>query len=231
MIKFVFITTGNGYQLEKALEFDFFKQALYCVVSNSDCRALSIANKYGIKTKIIKEDFNENLNMFLIENKVDYIFSQNNRIIFDMKKLYTYNKKIFNLHNSILPAFKGTKEDLNKKSKFNISQIFERQVEFGSLFLGVTIHLVVQKVDSGPPVFASIMNRPYDEDLFLLRHRMFIQEVKLMLQFVKWLIDDRLFFDSGIAKIRDAKFDILEYTPNLDDEKIINYNFDFEGEI
>ena len=148
---------------------------------------------------------------------------QNNRIIFDMDVLAKYKNRIFNLHNSLLPAFKGTYEGYNNGSKYPVSKIFERALEFGSLVMGVTVHIVENDIDNGKPVMVSVMSRAPDEQESVTRHKMFIQEVKLMLQLVKWLAENRYHIDvDNLPRIRNSTFDTLEYNPDLDDKEIID---------
>ena len=220
-MKFVFVTTGSGYQLEQALQLFFFRENIFSIVSNTDCRALLIGKKNKIRTRIIKNDFNKKFNEYLIKHEIDYVLSQNNRIIFDMEVLHKYKNKIFNLHNSILPAFKGTYSGYQYRKNFDVSKIFENQIEYGSLVMGVTIHIVTNEIDNGYPVLVSIMNRPYYKDLKELRHLMFIKEVALMLQLIKWIYDKRFFLIDKKPIIKGAEFKDLEYTPNLDSIEVI----------
>jgi phosphoribosylglycinamide formyltransferase-1 len=93
---------------------------------------------------------------------------------------------------------------------------------------GNTIHGVDENIDEGSPVIVSTLNIPYDEDIKLVRHRLFIQECKTLLQVVSWLNQDRIVVDdNGRAFVEGAKFSEPYYSPNIEDDEIVKFDLKY----
>lgn len=147
--------------------FNFF------IISDRKCQILEFAKKNKIPTKIIDEKDND---VFSIKAKeeferfggVDFIILFYTRLI--TKKLFTYYP-VFNLHPSLLPAFKG----------FNP---LKKAIESGAKYFGTTLHLVNEVADSGPIFAQGIAPVIYGSTEEILEKKSFIQKVYLLLLLV-----------------------------------------------
>ena len=110
------------------------------ISNNKNSSVLTKVEKKGIKTKIIHENqinkFEKKLSQTLHEEKINFVCLAGFMRILSKGFLCNWEKKIINIHPSILPAFKGlnaVKKALEKKVKYT----------------GCTIHYVDKGVDTG----------------------------------------------------------------------------------
>lgn len=232
MKKILIASNGSGYQIDKCFDIQFFRESINVIVSDRQCGAIDVAIKHGIERFIFSEKDSFGLNNKIlktaIDGEIDYILSVGFTRIFRAQLLKKYKNRIFNCHPSILPAFRGFYDTRDSKRKYHARKIFERTMDFGSRVTGNTIHVVSENVDEGYPIIVSTLNIPYDDDFKLIRHHLFNQECKTLLQVVSWLNQDRLVInENGYVFIKNAKFTEPFYSPNLDDDVIINFNLKF----
>jgi len=231
MKKILLVTNGSGYQIEKCLDIQFFKECINIIVSNRQCGALDVAKKCGINYINLSEKVSQRINNKILEisikREIDYIISPGFTRIFRGEILKKYHNKIFNCHPSILPAFRGFYDTRDTKRKYPARKIFERTLDFGSRVTGNTIHSVTENIDEGCPIIVSTLNIPYNEDVEFTRHRLFIQECKCLLQLVSWLNQDRFVFDKDYVFIKNAKFSEPYYSPNIEDDIIVNFDLKY----
>jgi phosphoribosylglycinamide formyltransferase-1 len=225
-------TNGAGYQIDKCLNFDFFKKSIALIVSDRTCEALEVAKKHQVDHVVLKEkdslDLNDKILELAINREIDYLISPGFTRVFRGQLLEHYKKKIFNCHPSILPGFRGYYDTRDTQRKYHARKIFEREIDFGSRVIGNTIHVVTESIDEGHPVIVSTMNVAYEEGMSLTRHRLFVQECKCLLQLVSWLNQDRLKYDyDECPLIEGAKFEAPYFSPNLEDAEIINFSLSF----
>jgi len=229
-------TNGSGYQIDKCLNFDFFKQSIALVVSDRHCGAQEVAQKHQLDHVNLEEKdsflLNDKILELAVAQEIDYLISPGFTRVFRGQLLERYKNRVFNCHPSILPAFRGFYDTRDTRRKYHARKIFERVIDFGSRVTGNTIHVVTENIDEGRPVLVSTMNIPYGEDVSLTRHRLFIQECKCLLQLVSWLNQDRLRHDDdGCPVIDGARFDAPSFSPNLEDEEIIGFNLSFPYQV
>jgi phosphoribosylglycinamide formyltransferase-1 len=110
------------------------------ISNNKNSTGLTKVKKKGIKTKIIHENqikkFEKKLSQILFEEKINLICLAGFMRILSEEFLYNWEKKIINIHPSILPAFRG----LNA-----VKQAIEKKVKY----TGCTIHYVDKGIDTG----------------------------------------------------------------------------------
>ena len=228
MTKIMLATNGSGFQIDKCLAFDFFREAISVIVSDRQCNALTVASKHGIKNINFEEENGNRLNDKMLEvatiHGVEYIISPGFTRVFRNQLLQAYSNRVFNCHPSILPAFRGFYDTRDTKQKYPARKIFERVIDFGSLVSGNTIHVVSEAIDEGCPLIVSTLAIPYGEDMRYTRHRLFIQECKCLLQIVFWLCQGRVSFNEmGRPLIQNASFSDLSFSPSLEEEEIVNF--------
>ena len=131
----VFIS-GHGSNLEIFLQNKEQFNSVIVVSSKAEAYGLERAKKHKASSLVldIKIDW-QLLHQSLIEKHVDLIFCAGFMKIIPENFVNLWSHKLFNLHPSMLPKYKGLKA---------IERAYEAQDE-----IGVTIHQVVPEVDAG----------------------------------------------------------------------------------
>jgi phosphoribosylglycinamide formyltransferase-1 len=119
--------------------------------------------------------------------------------------LREYDGCIYNFHPSLLPAFPGLHG-------------VEDALAAGVLTLGTTVHLVDAGVDTGPLVLQTVLARPAGEPDALVRHRVFEDQCRTLVQLVHWLDEGRIDTAAGTrpVRVRDASYDGTRFVPALE---------------
>jgi phosphoribosylglycinamide formyltransferase-1 len=174
------------------------------VSDRESCAAIPKAAGHGVVTRIIPEPdkakFSDQLLDYLKQHSIDYAISFYSKL-FVGELLSEYHDRIINLHPSLLPAFKGLHG-------------FDDAIKHGVRYVGSTIHLIDEKLDEGKIVQQTIcrVEEPLDET----RHRIFEQQCKSLLQVMHWIEEDRLSIEGKHVRVKGARFDSAEFSPNLD---------------
>ena len=139
----VFIS-GKGSNLESLIKFSKTKKSpisvSLIVTNNSKAKGLNFANIYKIKKKIFsfkdKKLAEKRILLELKKNKIHIICLAGFMKILSKSFINNFKGKIFNIHPSLLPKYKGLNTHqrvLEKKEKYS----------------GCTVHYVNSKLDSG----------------------------------------------------------------------------------
>jgi len=138
----VFIS-GHGSNLEVILQNKEKFDSLFVVSSNPKAFGLERADNHGVPSYTLSKPIDwESLQAKLIEKKIEVIFLAGFMRIVPASFTEKWQGRLFNLHPSMLPKFKGLKA-------------IERAVEAGE-DVGVSIHHVVPEVDGGEVVLQKI---------------------------------------------------------------------------
>ena len=135
-----------------------FPLKICLVISNNrDAKGINYAKKFGIpyifiNTKI-KNDENKIL-LYLKKYQISFICLAGYMKIISKKLIKDYQKKIINIHPSLLPKFKG----LNT---------FTRILKSREIKAGCTVHFVNEKLDSGSRITQKIffINKNDNEEI------------------------------------------------------------------
>ena len=114
------------------------------VISNKeDAYALTRAKDNGISSLFIKKDadFEKNLIKALEENKIDLIVLAGFLVILSEDFVKRFDKKIINIHPSLIPSFCG--------DGFYGLKVHEKALERGVKLTGATTHFVNEITDGG----------------------------------------------------------------------------------
>lgn len=139
--------------------------------------------------------------------KIDYIFLFCDKIL-KGEILKIYKNKIINFHPSLLPSFKGLLA-IDKALKTDV------------ILLGNTAHFINEKVDDGVMIMQSFFPRnkfkEYEDVLNL--------QIFMFTQLLEWVLLNRIKIENQRCIILNAKIDIKEFVPNLENKKLIElYN-------
>lgn len=213
-LKLVIVASTGGSVANELFKNIFFKSYIWAMISDRQCPALEKAKQHNIPVKCFfennKHNFSNRLNTYLIENEIDYVISFYTKL-FTGKLIKNYRNKIINLHPSILPSFKG----LNA---------FTDAINFGTTYVGTTIHFIDEKMDEGKIIMQTVFPINPQVKINLVRHIIFQHQCKSLLQVIKWLTEERIQITDNRVTIRNAQYLDFEFSPNLDFADAINLN-------
>lgn len=109
------------------------------ITNNKNAKGINYAKKYNIPYKLITTKFKKSENeilLYLKKYNISFICLAGYMKIIPSKIINTYEKKIINIHPSLLPKFKG----LNT---------FSRILKNKEKLTGCTVHYVNNKLDDG----------------------------------------------------------------------------------
>jgi phosphoribosylglycinamide formyltransferase-1 len=202
----VIVASTGGSVMNEVLKNAFFRSQIFAVVSDRDCSAIEKARRHGVTTEIIaersKEVFCDRLLDYLGNHQIDYVISFFTKL-FVGDLLKHYRDRIINLHLSLLPAFKGLDG-------------FRDTVNYGVRYIGTTIHFIDENMDEGKIILQTVYPLDANKEEAVLRHRLFQQQCKSLLQVMKWLVDGRIKVQDNRVIVENATFADYEFSPNLD---------------
>ncbi|MEO0237906.1 MAG: phosphoribosylglycinamide formyltransferase [candidate division WOR-3 bacterium] len=190
------LISGRGSNMESLLvkSFEEKLQIDFLVISdNPDAEGLKKAEKFDVKTKVLKnlkkgwkiEDEGEVELLEILEDfSPDLILLAGFMRIIPIKIVEKYYLKIVNIHPSLLPSFKG--KDAQKQA-----------FEYGVKISGCTVHFVDKGVDTGPIIAqmcVDISDAKSVEDvskkILEKEHQLYFEVMKKLL-FSKWKVENR----------------------------------------
>lgn len=207
--KLVFIGSTGGAVLSRLLSHQHIRTMVHEVVSDRACGFLQVASQHHLPVCEITSASGAQFSDALWQR-----YGDNHRLIFISfyTRLFSgvFLEKnqglIFNNHPSLLPSFKGM-------------QGFEDTLNSSALFMGCSFHQVDAGIDSGKCVIQAAL--PLDRSLpqGVNRHKIFIAQYYVLLQFIKWLHDERFSINQdGRPEFTQMKYDIGPFSPCLDSD-------------
>jgi phosphoribosylglycinamide formyltransferase 1 len=221
-MKCVIVASAGGSVMNELLKNVFFRNCIFAVVSDRDCSAMEKARRHGVPILMIPErenlKFSNQLLDYLYEHQVDYVISFFTRL-FAGDLLAQYRERIINLHPSLLPAFKGLDG-------------FGDTVRYGARYVGSTLHFIDENMDEGKIILQSVYPLDPGKSLDEIRHRVFQQQCKSLLQVIRWLYEGRIQIQGSRVAVTGAAYTDVEYSPGLDFEDALELNIPFrEGSL
>ena len=162
-IKTAVFISGAGSNLKNLIKFSEIKKtplSIDLVVSDTHlANGLKYADQFKIKKKIFNfKDFKEaEKNILILLNKEK---------ILSKEFIKKFDKKIINIHPSLLPKYKG----LNTHS---------RAIKNKDKFAGCTVHYVTEKLDSGKIIMQKKIKITAKDNFITLSKKILKQEHKL----------------------------------------------------
>ena len=177
MKRIAVLISGSGSNLEAIINScnsNSINGKIVCVISNNpDAYGLKRAEKYNLRTKVIKHEdylnrdsFDAALDEYLTKLNIDLIVLAGFMRVLGKKITEKYNGKIINLHPSLLPLYPGL--NTHKNVIINNDKIH-----------GISIHYVSAKLDAGPLIAQGIIKVKEDQNLDELIER--IHKIEHML--------------------------------------------------
>ena len=142
-IKACVFISGLGTNLEALIkstrEYNFPININYIVSNTNKAKGLNFAKLYGIPFRILNLNKIINLESILKDlrkKNISLICLAGYMKILDKKFIHKFNKKIINIHPSLLPKYKGL-------------DTYKRMLKDNERLAGCTVHYVNKKLDSG----------------------------------------------------------------------------------
>ena len=180
------LVSGSGTNLQAIID-NVENGNLNCkityVIADRECYGLQRAEKYGIETllldrKIIdNKSVNEIIDSTLEGCKTDYIILAGYLSILNEKFIKKWDKKVINIHPSLLPKFGG-------KGMYGI-KVHEAVIKAGEKESGCTVHFVNKEIDAGEIITNVKVPVLEDDTPETLQKRVLEQEHKLLIKGIK----------------------------------------------
>lgn len=184
-LRWVVFASGRGSNFKKFLSFEssLQNQSIVGFHADRDCPAAQLAKDAGKPVLILspsESGYEARLLDFLRQRDVNAIFLLGFMRLLRPTFLNQWKGALVNLHPSRLPEFKG---------KEAIRQAYEAKAQV----LGVSLHRVVEEVDSGEILKQRLFQRDFSLGLEALEQEFHRQEHELVQQFVFDLDRDESF--------------------------------------
>ncbi|MBX3008358.1 MAG: hypothetical protein KF816_10060 [Melioribacteraceae bacterium] len=211
MKKIAFLLSGNGgfvkfvYKRKNILKnFD-----LALVLTDRECEAFSFFSKQqDVNTRLInfktfntKTEFEQKIISELKNNKVDYLVLNYNRLVGPTLLSFMPNK-VFNMHLSLLPLFKGF-------------GAIEASFNSDILFTGATFHMVDDQVDGGPILGQFVLSKMIDESIESFKDRFYHCSRLFFLDMIQKLCNYEIQNNGNRYFFKGADYGSLPYNPKL----------------
>ena len=183
------LVSGSGSNLQSIID-NVENGNLNCeityVIADRECYALQRAEKHGIETllldrKIIDDkSVNEIIDSTLEGRKTDYIILAGYLSILNEKFIKKWDKRVINIHPSLLPKFGG-------KGMYGI-KVHEAVIKAGEKESGCTVHFVNNEIDAGEIITNVKVPVLEDDTPETLQKRVLEQEHKLLIKGIKKIL-------------------------------------------
>lgn len=187
--KIAVLVSGSGSNLQSIID-NVENGNLNCeityVIADRECYGLQRAEKYGIETllldrKIIDNKLaNEIIDSTLEGCKTDYIVLAGYLSILTEKFIKKWDKRVINIHPSLLPKFGG-------KGMYGI-KVHEAVIKAGEKESGCTVHFVTNEIDAGEIITNVKVPVLEDDTPETLQKRVLEQEHKLLIKGIKKIL-------------------------------------------
>ena len=188
--KLAVLVSGNGSNLQSIIDsinIGDINANISLVISNIESAfALKRAKKENLKSAFLnhknfssRESFDQALSELLIKHEVDLIVLAGFMRILSNSFIEKFNRKIINIHPSLLPKYPGLKTHekvINNKDKYH----------------GVTIHLVDEGLDSGPIIAQARFVATKYKDIDGLITKVHSIEHKLYPMIIKMIVEGEI---------------------------------------
>lgn len=191
MFKIAVLISGGGSNLQSIID-NINEGKLKCsidiVIADRKCYGLERAKSNNIKTilldrRIYKENlFNEIDNILSFRN-VNLVVLAGFLSIVTESFVNKWNKKIINIHPSLLPRFGG-------RGMYGI-KVHEAVLAVGDAVSGCTVHYVDASIDTGEIIMQSNVNIDSEDTAEILQKKVLIEEHKLLPLAISKIIDSK----------------------------------------
>lgn len=182
MFNIAVLVSGSGTNMTKIIENGI---KINCVIADRNCKAITIAEKNLIKTFLIdeKNNFKDELLKILEERKIDLIVLAGFLSILDKKIINKYEKKIINIHPSLLPKYGG-------RGMYGIN-VHKAVFENNEKESGCTVHYVDENIDTGNIILQEKINIEKLNSPEEIQKKVLLKEWELLPKVIKKILEER----------------------------------------
>lgn len=208
-VSFAFVVSTEGSVMNEVLKSQFLRDHVHSVIADRPCGGIAKAESHGVPVVRIfepdPEKFCERLLEHLREHEIDYVLSYYTNF-YSQALRDAYRDRIVNFHPSLLPAFKGMDG-------------FGDTVRYHARLFGNTVEFIDQVMDEGKIIMQTADAVDPSVPVAELRHRLFVQQCKALLQVAHWLGQGRIVVDGRRVVIKNARFNGASFSPALECEE------------
>jgi len=195
----VVLISGRGSNLKAIIDAQEPLLDIRAVISNNhQAQGLNYAQQVGISTKVLDHtqfrtriDFDTALQACIEQYQPKLVILAGFMRILSAKFVRYYQGRLFNIHPSLLPAFKGL-------------HTHKRALEAGVKEHGATVHFATADLDSGPIIIQARVAVKPDDTEDSLAARVLQEEHRIYLQAIRWFAQGRLVLQ-GSQTLLDGK--------------------------
>lgn len=202
----VLCSTGGSVYRVSCERSAWLRGRIALVAADRPCGALQAAQQLGHCAHMLpwrgKQAFSDELLRLLQAEKIDLCLSFFTRLL-GGRLLHEFHGRLLNFHPSLLPACPGLHG-------------FEDTLASGARFVGSTVHFVDERMDTGWPLLQACDPRDPSLPVERLRHLVFLQQCKSLLQVVRWFEEGRVVLGPDGARVEGARYATTGFSPNLD---------------
>lgn len=204
-LKIGVLASGRGSNFEAVLnniKAGKLNAEIKVVISNvSTAGALEIARVNGIEAVYLsktnfgsQEQFDDELLKVLIDHEVNFVVLAGYLKMISAKVIRTFHNRMLNIHPALLPAF-GGKGYYGKK-------VHEAVLNYGCKVSGVTVHLVNEEYDNGPPVLQRCVPVMENDTPESLAERVLKEEHKIFTDALILFAENKITIEGRKVKIK-----------------------------
>lgn len=216
---FIFFVSTPGSVMNAVLDCASVRDAVHSAVFTGDASGIDKARAHGIPHATIEaqgvERVCDELLAYVRRHEVDYVLSFFTEF-YSKSFRDQMRDRIINFHPSLLPAFKGMDG-------------FGDGLAYHTKILGTTVELIKDVMDEGKIVMQTAFAANPNLDKSRLRHVVFNQQCKTLIQVVNWLREGRVRVSGDRVTIDGASYDDLEFVPALEHPEAKGFRVPFPG--
>ncbi|HZE58954.1 MAG TPA: phosphoribosylglycinamide formyltransferase [Burkholderiales bacterium] len=190
----VILISGRGSNMQALVEAGL---PVAAVVSNrADAPGLQFARSRNIEAAVVehrkfasREAFDDALAKEIDRHRPRLVALAGFMRVLTPKFVARYERRMFNIHPSLLPAFPGL-------------ETHARALAAGVKLHGCTAHFVTAELDSGPIVIQAALPVRSGETADQLAARVLEREHVIYPQAARWFLDDKLVIQNGVVRVK-----------------------------
>ena len=190
----VILISGRGSNMQALVEAGLPVAAV--IANRADAAGLDFARSRKIATAVVehqkfasREAFDDALAREIDRHRPRLVALAGFMRVLTPKLVARYERRMFNIHPSLLPAFPGL-------------ETHARALAAGVKLHGCSVHFVTAELDSGPIVIqAALAVRP-GETAEQLAARVLEQEHVIYPRAARWFLDDQLVIHNGVVRVK-----------------------------
>jgi phosphoribosylglycinamide formyltransferase-1 len=204
--RFIFVVSTAGSVMDHVMESPTLRRVVHSVVADRPCPAVEKAARHGLPVQVFDEPdssaFCSRLRGYLGQHAIDYVISFYTQF-YSAEFRDAYRDRIINFHPSLLPAFKGMDG-------------FGDGCAYHAKIIGTTVEFIKDVMDEGKIIMQTACPMDPDAGLAAMRHRIFVQQCRSLVQVVSWLVQGRVKITGDHVAILGATYHSPEFSPALE---------------